>query len=119
MREIAFLVPSAATWHGVVGSVWEQGEVPGTLDGDGQTTLVSRTGARLPSGLDLPAFGDVAAQLERVLVVNTVDLVHAERADFLASAAAATEAAATTTTAAAWAEGPITPISAAAAVASE
>ncbi len=66
--------------------------MPRALDRDGQATLVTRARPCLPSGFDLAALGDVPAELERVLVVDAVDLVDAEGAHLLAAAAASAEA---------------------------
>src|SRR4051812_19815116 len=73
----------------------------GALDRDREAALVARARARLPARLDLAAIRDVAAQLQRVLVVNFIDLIDAKSADLLAlsKAAAPTAAAAARSTA--------------------
>src|SRR5581483_7857893 len=76
----------------VVGSVGQERQVPGALHGDGEAALVAGAGAGLPPGLDLAAVRDEAAELERVLVVDVLDLVDAEGADLAAASEAAAAA---------------------------
>src|SRR6478736_2507674 len=74
----------------VLGCVGQQGDVPGTLEGDRQLALVTGAGAGLAARLDLGALGQVAAEAVDLLVVDLRGLVGAERAD-LATAAIAIE----------------------------
>src|SRR6478672_10054407 len=74
----------------VLGRVGQQGDVPGTLEGDRQLALVTGAGAGLAARLDLGALGQVAAEAVDLLVVDLRGLVGAERAD-LATAAIAIE----------------------------
>src|SRR3954471_12760658 len=76
----------------VLGRERQQGHVTGALQGDGEHALVPGARAGLATRLDLAAVGNVATQLARVLVIDLVDLVDAERTD-----APATETAATAT----------------------
>ena len=66
--------------------------MPRSLDRGGQRALVPGAGAELAAWLDLAAFGDVAAQARRVLVIDLPNLVDTEPADLAppAKAAAAT-----------------------------
>jgi hypothetical protein len=59
-------------------SVGQQGQVPGPLDGTGELMLVLGAIARLAPPSDLALLGDVALKRVYVLVVNLLDLVHAE-----------------------------------------
>ena len=68
----------------------QQSHVAGPLQGDGQHALVAGAGAGLAARLDLAAVGNVAAQLARVLVVDLVNLVDAERTDAPAAESATT-----------------------------
>src|SRR4029077_13321682 len=72
----------------VLGGVGQQGDVPGTLEGDRQLTLVTGAGAGLAARLDLGALGQVAAEAVDLLVVDLRGLVGAERADLPATAVA-------------------------------
>lgn len=54
----------------------------GTLDRDGQRTLMLRAGALLAASLDLTPVGHVAPNASDVLVIDFADVVHAEGAHF-------------------------------------
>ena len=58
------------------------------LDGLGQLTLMHGAGAGGPAGQDLGPLRQETAQLGRVLIVDVLDLVHAEGADLAALPAA-------------------------------
>ena len=64
--------------------VGQQGDGPCALDGDGQLTLMSSAGAGGTAGQDLAALGQIAAQFGRILVIDMLDLIHAEAAYLLA-----------------------------------
>ena len=72
----------------LVGDVGQQGDLTGALDGLGQLTLMHGAGAGGAAGQDLSALGSIAAQLGSVLIVDALDLVHAEGTDLAALAAA-------------------------------
>src|SRR5688572_6654909 len=74
----------------VLGRERQQGHVAGTFERERQHALVSRAGAGLAPGLDLGPVGDVTAQAARLLVVDGLHLVDAERADTAASEATTT-----------------------------
>ena len=61
----------------------------GSLDRDGQSSLVLGAIAGDTSGQDLAALGDVLSQLAGILIVDTIVDVAAEHADFLSSAESA------------------------------
>ena len=60
----------------------EQSQVPGALDGIGQTALVLGARASLPAGLDLASLSEKSARRRYFLVVNSPLLVQAEGTDF-------------------------------------
>ena len=66
----------------------QQGDVARALDGERHLALMFRAVARNAAGQDLSALRDEAAELARVLIVDVIYLVHAERADFLAGTTA-------------------------------
>ena len=57
-----------------------------TLDSDGELTLMLCAGAGDSSGEDLRTLGDILSQTGYVLVIDLVDVICAELADFLLSA---------------------------------
>ena len=61
---------------------WEQGDVASLLDGGGDHSLMTRTGARLAAGADLAIFGDVLPKHISFLVVNCQRLIRAELTEF-------------------------------------
>ena len=65
----------------MVGAEWDQGQVPGALDGSRQGALVLRADTGLPAGLDLPAVGHISAESVGVLVVDELDVIYAKAAD--------------------------------------
>ena len=68
-----------------VSHVRQQCHLTSTLDCRIQLTLMLRTGAGYSSGRDLATLADKLSQLSRILVVNKINLVCAENADFLSS----------------------------------
>ena len=70
-----------ATAHGLHGYEGQQGKVTGPLDGRTQSPLVLGADATLPAGLNLGPVGDKTAQPLVVLVVNVLDVFHAEGTD--------------------------------------
>ena len=52
--------------------------MPGPLDGVTEGTLVLGTDAALATGFNLSPVGDVAAKAIEVLVVNELNVLHAE-----------------------------------------
>src|SRR5690606_32673013 len=66
-----------------VGGVGQQGHLPGPLDGPGQLALVPGAVARNAPRQDLGPLRQVPAQAAGLLVVDVIDLVHAEGANFL------------------------------------
>jgi len=62
--------------------VRQQGYRAGALDGVRELALMARAAARDPARNDLAALGHQAAQTAYVLVVDEIDLVSAELADF-------------------------------------
>src|SRR5437764_231628 len=74
MTSMAVLPPS-------LGYVWNQRDLPGSLDRRLQLPLVHRAGARDAARQDLPALGHERADQLDVFVVDVVDLVRAELAD--------------------------------------
>src|SRR6186997_863600 len=62
--------------------VRQQRQLPGAHDGHAQAALMLRARAGNPPRQHLAALGDEAAQQLDVLVVDVVDLVRAELADF-------------------------------------
>src|SRR5579875_1139741 len=85
----------------VLGSVGQQGDGAGLLDGAGQLALERRRGAREAARDDLAAVRDELLQQAHVAVGDRVDLFHGELADLLAAeelASAALTAGATRTT---------------------
>ena len=88
----------------MVGAEWDQGQVPGALDGSRQGALVLRADTGLPAGLDLPAVGHISAESVGVLVVDELDVIYAKAADLSTAvvsgpAAPAAESSAAATTA--------------------
>jgi hypothetical protein len=59
----------------------QEGQVPGPLDGRGQTTLVFGARACLATRLDSAVLGHITAQHVKLLVIDLVYLVSAESAD--------------------------------------
>ena len=72
----------------LVGSVGHQRNVTGTLDRCGELTLVESTGTGDSAGQNLGSVGNVSSQLIDILVVNFLDVFHAEIANLLAALAA-------------------------------
>ena len=62
----------------------EQGDVPGLLDGAGQTALVGGANAGESTGHDLATLGHKPLQQPDITVRNRVNLLGAELADLLA-----------------------------------
>ena len=60
----------------------EQSQVPGALDGIGQTALVLGARASLAAGLDLASLSEKSARRRYFLIVNGPLLVQAEGTDF-------------------------------------
>src|SRR5207237_740365 len=81
----------------MVGRVRQQRQMSRALDRDRQPALMARARARLPPRLDLAAVRNVSPQLQRVLVVDVLDLVHTEGTDLLALSEAPAPAATATT----------------------
>src|SRR5207237_593389 len=79
----------------MVGRVRQQRQMSRALDRDRQPALMARARARLPPRLDLAAVRNVSPQLQRVLVVDVLDLVHTEGTDLLALSEAPAAAATT------------------------
>jgi hypothetical protein len=69
--------------------VRKHGHRTGALDGVGQLALVPGATSGDPARNDLAALGDEAAEATHVFVVDEVDLVRAELANFSAPEAAA------------------------------
>src|SRR5699024_5753767 len=68
----------------------DQGDDPGALDSDGQLALMPGAGAGNPSGDDLRSFRqDLAAVFADGLVIDVLDLINTESADFSAGLSAA------------------------------
>jgi hypothetical protein len=63
----------------------QQGDVPGLLDGAGQTTLVRGANTSEPTGHDLAALGHKSLKQTHVAIRDCVDLLGAELADLLAA----------------------------------
>jgi hypothetical protein len=63
----------------------QQGDIPGLLDGAGQTALVRGAYAGEPPGHDLAALGHKPLQQTDIAVGNSIDLLGAELADLLAA----------------------------------
>ena len=66
----------------------QQGDVARALDSQRYLALMLGAVARDTAGQDFSALRDEAAELARVLIVDVIYLVHAERADFLAGTTA-------------------------------
>ena len=64
---------------------WQQGDVPGLLDGASETTLVRGANASEPPRNDLSALGHKALQQANIAVRDSVNLLGAELADLLAA----------------------------------
>jgi hypothetical protein len=79
---------------------WQQGDVPGLLDGAGQAALVRGANAGEPPRHNLAALGHKPLQQPHVAVWNRVDLLGAELADLLATEEFAASAGSTGWTAA-------------------
>ena len=60
----------------------QQRNVSGTFDGNGQLTLMFCTGTGNPARQDLAPFGDELAQLGCIFIIDFLDFVDAEGADF-------------------------------------
>jgi hypothetical protein len=84
----------------------QQGDVPGLLDGAGETALVSSANAGEPPGHDLATLGYEALQQADIAVGYRVDLLGAELADLLAAEELAAAAGSTGGAAAGSAAGP-------------
>jgi len=63
----------------------QQSDVAGLLDGRRQSALVRRADSGQTPGNDLAAFGDEAGEQAHVFVVNRLNLLDAELANFLAA----------------------------------
>jgi hypothetical protein len=85
---------------------WQQGDVPGLLDGASETALVRGANAGKPPRNDLSALSHKALQQANIAVRDGVNLLGAELADLLAaeelSAAAGTAGWTATRTAGGW-----------------
>ena len=64
---------------------WQQGDVPGLLDGASETALVRGANASKPARNDLSALGHKALQQANIAVGYRVNLLGAELADLLAA----------------------------------
>ena len=73
-----------------VSHIGQQGDLTGALDGDGQLTLMHGTGAGGTTGQDLAALGNVTAQFCGILIIDLLNLVHAEGTNLSALTAART-----------------------------
>jgi len=60
----------------------QQRDVARTLDRDGQSSLVFGTGSCLAAAFDLAAISQESAKHVCLLIVDVVDLIDAEHADF-------------------------------------
>lgn len=60
-----------------------------TLDGGGQLTLMPGAGAGNTAGNNLSAVGKISAQAEGILIIDILNLINAESANFLSAFAAA------------------------------
>ena len=67
------------------GNVGQQRDGTRALDGDGELTLVTGTGAGHTAGKDLGALRNELSQLRNILVINAVNLVYTEDANLLLS----------------------------------
>lgn len=72
----------------VVGTERNQRKVPGPLDRGGHRALVLGADASLAAGFYLPPVGHVPAKTIYILVVNVINLVHAEAANLSAAVVA-------------------------------
>jgi hypothetical protein len=63
----------------------QQGDIPGLLDGAGESALMCGANAGEPPGHDLAAFGHKSLQQPYVAVGNRVNLLGTELADLLAA----------------------------------
>ena len=64
-----------------------------TLDGGGQLTLMPGAGAGNTAGNYLSAVGKISAQAEGILIIDILNLINAESANFLSAFAAAARSA--------------------------
>jgi hypothetical protein len=64
---------------------WQQGDVPGLLDGTGQASLVGGANASEPPGHNLAAFGHKPLQQPDIAIRDRIDLLGTELADFFAA----------------------------------
>jgi len=69
-----------------LGDEGQQGHMPRPLDGHRQAALMLGADPGLPTGANLAALADVALQRLDILVVDLLDVLHAELTDFAASA---------------------------------
>jgi hypothetical protein len=63
----------------------QQGDIPGLLDGAGQTALVLGANTGKPPGHDLAALGHKPLQQANIAVGDRIDLLGAELANLLAA----------------------------------
>jgi len=77
----------------MIRGVGQQCQVACTLNGEGELALVAGARPCLAAGFNLPALRDESPELVGLLVVDDVDLVHAECADLAATASPPSSAA--------------------------
>jgi len=65
-------------WFLLIGYIGQQGNLSGPLDGLRQLALMDGAGACGPAGQNLASLGQKAAQLDGVLIVDLLALVHAK-----------------------------------------
>src|SRR6266550_4451881 len=76
-------VYGAKKFLALVGGVGEQRDVSGTLERNREPTLMTSAGSRDATRKDLAPLADEAAKTRHFLVIDQVDLLHAEVADLL------------------------------------
>ena len=74
----------------LVSDVGEKCDVTGSLDSESQLSLVLSAGTGDSSGEDLASFGSALGQSLGVLVVDVIDTVSTEGANFLSSVSVGT-----------------------------
>ena len=73
----------------LVADIGQQSQVAGTLDGDGQLALMLRAGAGHATGDNLRTLRDESSQAGDILIIDILNAVNAEGADFLSAFSAA------------------------------
>ena len=68
----------------LVSHVRQKGNGAGTLDSDGELTLVSSTGTGYSAGKDLGTLGNELAKTGYILIINAFNTINAEMANLLA-----------------------------------